>query len=160
MYLNYSLTLHNFLYAVGYCSPDAPIISKQLGKKSRLYKTMRFTTWTYTSFDWIYDMWYKNNVKIVPGTISEFLTPLALAIWVMDSGVKVPLGLSFYNCFTLSECELLVRALHKNFGLKVIIYNKGIPSQYCIYIPKESMICLRDNISNYVIPGMKYKLLD
>jgi hypothetical protein len=78
----------------------------------------------------------------------------------MDSGVKTPLGLSFSNNFTFSECELLVRALHYNFGLKVIIYNKGIPSQYCIYFPKESMICLNNKIGNYVIPSMKYKLFD
>ena len=78
----------------------------------------------------------------------------------MDSGVKIPMGLSFSKSFLLSECELLVRALHDNFGLKVIIYNKGIPSQYCIYIPKESMISLKNKIGNYVIPDMKYKLLD
>jgi len=78
----------------------------------------------------------------------------------MDSGVKVPLGLSFDKSFTLSECELLVSALDINFGLKANIYNKGIPSQYCIFIPKESMFCLRDNISKYVIPSMRYKILD
>ena len=55
----------------------------------------------------------------------------------MDSGVKVPLGLSFDKSFTLSECELLVSALDINFGLKANIYNKGIPSQYCIFIPKR-----------------------
>jgi len=160
MHLKYSLTLQNFLYLRGYCSPYTPTISKQLVKKSRIYKTVRFTTWNYTSFDWIYDLWYKNNVKTVPRTISEFLTPLALAIWVMDSGVKVPLGLSFDKSFTFSECELLVGALDRNFDLKAIIYNKGIPSQYCIYIPKESMFCLRNNIGKYVIPTMRYKILD
>lgn len=162
MHLNYSSALHNFLFAVGYSSRlNTSNISKELGKKGKLYKTMSFNTWTYTSFDWIYDMWYKNNVKIVPQSIGEYLTPLALTIWVMDRGVKVPSGgLRFSNCFTLLECELLVRALHHNFGLKVIIYNKGIPFQYCMYIPKESMVCLKNKIGNYIIPGMKYKLLD
>lgn len=161
MHLKYSLTLHDLLFAAGYCNHlDTSIISKELGKKGKLFKIMSFNTWTYTSLDWIYDMWYKNNIKTVPQSIGEYLTPLALAVWVMDSGVKIPMGLSFSKSFLLSECELLVRALHDNFGLKVIIYNKGIPSQYCIYIPKESMISLKNKIGNYVIPGMKYKLLD
>ena len=161
MHLNYSLTLHDFFFAVGYCNrPDTSIIIKELGKKGKLFKTRSFNTWTYTSFDWIYDMWYKNNVKTVPQSIGEYLTPLALAVLVMDSGVKIPLGLSFSKCFSLLECELLARVLHDNFGLKVIIYNKGMPSRYCIYIPKESMICLKNKIGNYVIPAMKYKLLD
>ena len=51
LHLNYPLTLHNLLYTMEYCSYYTPIISKQLGKKSKIYKTMRFTTWTYTSFD-------------------------------------------------------------------------------------------------------------
>lgn len=161
MHLNYSLTLHDFLFAVGYCNrSDTSIIIKELGKKGKLFKTRCFNTWTYTSFDWIYDMWYKNNVKTVPRSIGEYLTPLALAVWIMDSGVKVPLGLSFSKSFSLLECELLARALHDNFGLKVIIYNKGMPSEYCMCIPKESMISLKNKIGNYVIPAMKYKLFD
>lgn len=52
MHLKYSLTLHNYLFAAGYCNhPNTSIISKELGLKSKLYKTMTFNTWTYTSFD-------------------------------------------------------------------------------------------------------------
>lgn len=162
MHLNYPLALHNFLFTVGYCDhSNTSNISKELGKKGKHYKTMNFYTWTYTSFDWIYDMWYKNNVKTVPQSIGEYLTPLAIAIWVMDRGVKVSSGgLSFSNYFTLSECELLARALHHSFELKVNIFNKGIPFQYSIHIPKESMVCLKKKIGSYVIPSMKYKLLD
>lgn len=52
MHLNYSLTLHDFFFAVGYCNrPDTSIIIKELGKKGKLFKTRSFNTWTYTSFD-------------------------------------------------------------------------------------------------------------
>lgn len=159
IHLNYLLTLHSYLSAAGYCNPTVPTISKELGKKGKLYKTMSFNTWTFTSFDWIYDIWYINNTKEVPQSIGDYLTPLALAIWIMDSGVKSPQGLSFVNSFTYSDCDLLVKILHKNFGLKAKIQHKGVSSEYSIYILKESMIDLKNKVSIYLVPEMKYKLL-
>ena len=159
MHLKYLLTLHNYLSAAGYCNPAVPTISRKLGKKGKLYKTMSFNTWTYTSFDWIYDIWYKDKTKLVPQSIGDYLTPLALAIWVMDSGVKSSQGLTFVNSYTYSDCALLVKVLHNNFGLKAITQYKGVSSHYSIYIPKESMINLRNKVSIYIIPEMKYKLL-
>lgn len=159
MHLNYSFTLFNYLLAEGYCDQDSMNIGKTLGKKGKQYKTMSFRTWAYVSFDWIYEMWYKNNIKTVPSSISEYFTPLALATWVMNSGVKTPEGLSFTKSFTFLECELLVKALYCNFGLEAIIKNTGISDQYQIYILKSYVPYLRNQISDYIIPSMKYKLL-
>ena len=90
----------------------------------------------------------------------------------MDSGVKSSQGLIFVNSYTYSDCALLVKVLHKNFGVKASlglaqqakasrarIHYKGVSSHYSIYIPRESMINLRNKISIYIIPEMKYKLL-
>lgn len=159
MHLKYLLKLHNYLSAAGYCNPAIPTISRKLGKKGKLYKNMSFNTWTYTSFDWIYDIWYKDKTKLVPQSIGDYLTPLALAIWVMDSGVKTSQGLTFVNSYTYSDCASLVKVLHDSFGLKAKIQYKGVSFQYSIYIPKESMINLRNKVSIYIIPEMKYKLL-
>ena len=149
VHLKYLLTVHNYLSAAAYCNPTVPTIRKKLGKKGKLHKTMSFNTWTFTSFDWIYDIWYVDNTKQVPQSIGDYLTPLALAIWVMDSGVKSSQGL---------DCVLLVKVLHNNFGLEAKIQNKGVSSQYSIYVPKESVIDLNNKISTYLIPEMKYKL--
>jgi len=164
MHVKYLLWLHNQLAIRGYCNPTVPAIGKRLGKKGKVRKTIRFATWTYTSFDWIYDLWYVNGVKVVPSTIGDYLTPLALAIWVMDSGVKASItqggaGLKFINCFSYSDCLLLVQVLHKNFGLKAIIGSTGASSQFRIYIPKESMVDLRNKVGTFIIPEQKYKLL-
>jgi ubiquinol-cytochrome c reductase cytochrome b subunit len=163
MHVKYLLWLHNQLATAGYCNPTVPTIGKRLGKKGKVRKTIRFVTWTYTSFDWIYDLWYVNGVKVVPQSIGDYLTPLALAIWVMDSGVKASVaegaGLKFTNCFSYSDCLLLVQVLHKNFGLKATIQSTGVSSQYRIYIPKESMVELRNIVGPFIIPEMKYKLL-
>ena len=83
------------LSKLGYCNPKIPIITNRLGVKGKLRKIIRFSTWTYTSFNWIHDIWYKNNIKRVPESIGQYLTPLALAIWIMDDGAKVSKGLKF-----------------------------------------------------------------
>jgi hypothetical protein len=77
----------------------------------------------------------------------------------MDSGVKASGGLNFTNCFSYSDCLLLVQVLHKNFGLKATIQSTGVSSKYRVYIPKESMAELRNKVSPFIIPEMKYKLL-
>ena len=77
----------------------------------------------------------------------------------MDSGVKSSGGLKFISCFSYSDCLLIVKVLQENFGIKVIIQSTGLPSQYYVYIPKESMIYFRNKVSAFIVPNMKYKVL-
>lgn len=53
----------------------------------------------------------------------------------MDDGAKVGPGLKLStNCFSYSECLLLVKVLYDNFKLKATIQSAGLPNQYHIYI--------------------------
>lgn len=158
VHVKYLLLLHNQLAVVGYCNPTVPKINTKLGKNSKLHRTIRFATWNYTSFDWIYDLWYVNGIKVVPQSIGDYFTPLALAIWVMDSSVKSSGGLLFTSCFSYSDCLLIVQVLDKNFGLKSRIRPTGASSQHNVYIPKEYVIDLRNKVSAFIFPIMKYKL--
>jgi ubiquinol-cytochrome c reductase cytochrome b subunit len=158
---SYLLWLHENFSLRGYCNANFPKITTRLGEKGKVRKIFRFHTWTYTSFNWIHDLWYKNNVKIVPLNIGQYLTPLALAVWIMDDGSKVSKGLKLScNAFTYSECVLLVKVLNDNFGLKSTVQSAGADNQYHIYIWKESIPLLRKIISPYIIPSMKYKIIE
>lgn len=82
-------------------------------------------------------MWYKSNIKRVPESIGQYLTPLALAIWIMDDGAKVGKGLKLStNSFTFNECLILVKALSDNFNIKASIQSAGSKDQNIIYIWK------------------------
>lgn len=159
IHVKYLLWLHNQLQTWGYCKSTVPTITKKLGKKGKIRKNIRFHTWTYTSFDWIYDIWYVNGVKIIPQCISDYLTPLALAIWIMDSGVKDSGGLNFTNCFSFSDCLLLVQVLDKNFGVKATIQSTGCSKKNRVCILKDSMPKLKEIVGPFIRPEMKYKLL-
>jgi ubiquinol-cytochrome c reductase cytochrome b subunit len=145
---------------LGYCNPKLPEIGTRLGSGGTIRKTIRFSTWTYTSFNWIYDLWYEDKVKHVPNCIATYLNPRALAIWIMDDGSKVGKGLKLStNSYTYWDCLLLVNVLFKNFHLKASIQNSGKKDQYIIYIWTESMKDLELIINPYIIPSMKYKVL-
>jgi ubiquinol-cytochrome c reductase cytochrome b subunit len=158
-HIEYLLYLHKLLSNLGYCNTRIPTVGTRLGVGGKVRKTIRFGTWTYTSFNWIHDLWYINGVKDVPLCIKDYLSPLALAIWIMDDGSKVGKGLKFStNSFTHKSCLILVNVLNEKFNLKSSIQNTGTKDQYIIYIWKESMGNLRKIVSPYVIPEMRYKI--
>ena len=158
-HVEHLLNVHKFFSEAGYCNPKIPVLTTRLGIKGKVRNIVRFSTWTYTSFNWIHDLWYENSRKRVPECIGQYLTPLALAIWIMDDGSKVGKGLKFStNSFTYGECLILVKALNDNFNLKASVQLAGAKDQYIIYIWKESMDDLRNIVSPYIIPEMKYKL--
>lgn len=158
-HVSYLVWLHKIFSDLGYCSIELPKIQTRLGSKGKVRKIIRFRTWTFSSFNWIYELWYINGVKFVPSNIGEFLTPLALAIWVMDEGGKVNKGLKLStNSFSYSDCLFLVTVLYDKFKLKATVQSAGAPDQYQLDIWKESMPLLREIILPYVHSSMKYKL--
>jgi ubiquinol-cytochrome c reductase cytochrome b subunit len=159
-HVSYLLWLHNLLSDLGYCSKTIPRITTRLGRKNSIRRIIRFTTWTYSSFNWIHDLWYVDNVKVVPSMIGEYLNPLALSIWIMDDGCKSGSGLKLStNSFSYSDCLLLINVLHINFNLKATIQSTGVPNQHHIYIWKESMLILREIVLPHLHSSMKYKLI-
>lgn len=168
-HLKYLLYLHKLICNAGYCNESLGKIGRKLSKKGKVNRTIKFTTLTYTSFDWIYDDWYINGIKEIPNSITHYFTPLALAIWIMDSAVKLSGGLKFISCFSYLDSLLIIKVLHNKFGIKAVMLpvktHLGKPefvynaSPYYIYIPKEYMINLKNKVSDFIIPEMKYKIL-
>lgn len=159
-HLKYIYYLHNILSSAGYCNINTPVAKERLGSKGKVRKIARFHTWTYTSFNSIREEWYINDKKCVPYNIGDYITPLALAIWIMDDGAKVGKCLKFCtNSFTYEECVRLVIVLYNNFNLKASVQKAGAPHQYIVYIWKESMPDLCNIVHKYIIPEMRYKIM-
>lgn len=166
-HIEYILWLHSTLFNHGYCKKDIPqIFSRTYNSLNRdLAYYCRFKTFTFSSFGWIYDSFYINKVKVLPSFIKEYLTPLALAVWIMDDGgwIKNPLrapqggGLKLAtNCFKKSDVELLAGILRDRYDLKVSIVSAGRINQYCIYIPKASIPKLVGIVKPHIHPIFLY----
>ncbi|CAK7920237.1 putative LAGLIDADG endonuclease (mitochondrion) [[Candida] anglica] len=177
---DYLYYLHSLMANLGYCNTKLPKITTRLGKNGNIKHMMRFHTWTYDQFNKMYAEWYVNKVKRMPYNMGEYLTPLALAMWIMNDGAKVGKGLKLStNSFTLEDIKLLMFMLDNKYNIKSSyqmagINKKTIPqvkirdtaetrsadkeTQYHMYMWVESMPTLVKLVKPYIISSMKYKL--
>ena len=160
---HYLMWLHSYLSKSGYCNEAIPQITTRLGKGGKLRYISRFKTYTFTSFNWIHEAFYFSSAglikKIVPINIEEYLSPLALSVWIMDDGGKVSSGLKIAtNNFSFEEVKYLAFILRKKYNLKTSIIKTGALNQYNLYISKTSMRDLVEIIRPYLHTSMYYKL--
>jgi len=88
------------------------------GDEVKEYYGYEFNTFTFRSFNWIYEMFYNKGKKVISLKIEKYLTPLALAVWIMDDGGWAKPGTRIAtNSFKLEEVEFLASVLRKNFDL-------------------------------------------
>ena len=86
------------------------------------------------------------------------MSPLALAIWIMDDGSRSENGVKFStHCFTYEECFFFTDILRNKYGLTTGIHKTGIKAQYNIYIHKSSIKRLKNLIMPFIHPSMYYK---
>src|SRR5882762_9685205 len=103
-------------------------------------------------------MFYNKGRKVIPVNISEYLTPLALAVWIMVDGCFANCGIRLAtNSFKVKEVKLLQDVLKSKYNLEKKIQNIYIKDQYSIYIKinKKSV----NNLINIVGPYIQYSLL-
>jgi ubiquinol-cytochrome c reductase cytochrome b subunit len=149
----YLFWLYTFFYDRGYTSNLQPrqytrTIKNKEGQK---YYGYEFNTFTFRSFSWIHGMFYNNGKKVISPKIYEYLTPLALAVWIMDDGGWAGYGVRIAtNCFKLKEVELIQDVLNSKYNLETTIQNISIKDQYSLYIKKQSVNNLRNIIGPYI----------
>jgi ubiquinol-cytochrome c reductase cytochrome b subunit len=155
----YLLWFHSFISKLGYCNSDTPKILTRLGKGGKIRQLSRFKTYTFTNFNWILEAFYINGVKFVPPMVEQFLSPVALAIWIMDDGGIVSSGFKIAsNSFNRTDVQMLCDILKRKYDLNASIITAGVPNQYNIHISKYSMKALTDIVEPYMHPSMYYKL--
>lgn len=153
-YLNF---LHKTFLNTGYCSDRKPKYSQIIGKHGKIYYSLRFRTYSFGSFNSFYNDWYSKGVKQIPANLEHYLTPLALAIWIIDDdsfthdGVKI-----CTDCFSKKEVYLLADLLKNKYNLKTTVQKNK--TYWRLYIHKESLSLLKQIIYPYLEPSMYYKL--
>lgn len=157
-HVEYLMWFHAFLADRGYCNSDKPIMKTLIGKDGKIYYYYRINTYSSASFNWIYEVFYPKGIKVVPKCIAEYLTPLALAVWIMDDGGIHNKGmmLSIY-CFSHEDITLLCDVLREKYQLKTTIHNRKAGS--IIYVWPESMDQLRSIVLPYMVSSMCYKVM-
>ena len=156
----YLLAFYHYLSARCYTTSCLPKITRRIGTGGKLRYVSRFKTYTFASFNWFHEEFYKENKKQLPNKelLFSYITPQSLAVWIMDDGSRSGKGLKLStNCFTYEENLVLANILRKKYFLKISIHKTGYVGQYSLYIHKGSVKDLYNIVKDSIHPSMKYK---
>ena len=156
---SYLLWLHEIISREGYCSKERPKRRKQISKRGVEKYYLKFNTYSYSSFNEYRDKFYgKFGRKRLPIKIKEYLTPLAVAIWLADDGFVRNNGSAFCtDNFNEEEVIKLKDIFKERYGIEAGVY-KHMGKYNRIYIKRESMGKFRELIGPYLHESKRYKL--
>jgi ubiquinol-cytochrome c reductase cytochrome b subunit len=124
----------------------------------KLYPTYVFGTYTYSSFIELYKLFYNNcKIKRIPKNLGDLLSPLALAVWIMDDGTYHNSGVRIArNSFTKKEVIFISKILKNKFDLDTSLHKNQ--DKYQLYFKANAMPRLKKLILPFMEPSMLYKL--
>jgi hypothetical protein len=169
---SYLFFLYEFFDNRGYCTNSGPreyktILIKAANKKPKSYYGYEFDIFTFSSLNWLYDLFYLNGIKMISSELMNFVTPMSIAFLLMDNGGWLSGSKSVRistNKFTLQEVELLRDTFKAKFNLDCTIQlltKKGgntPKDKYSLYIKVSSLPRLRELVLPYMHSSMLYKL--
>lgn len=155
---SYIMWLFSHFYNFTGAGPLVSIRKPDL-RTGNIYASISFKTLIFPCLTFYYNLFYFNNIKIVPLNIEDYLTPLALAVWICDDG-----GKSLHNetilhtrSYTYEEVLLLQSALKNKFNLITRNYEKA-PNQWVIIIPLNQETSLKEIVLPYIHYSFLYKI--
>jgi len=127
-------------------------------RNDRIYSGFQLRSITSPLWDEFYDLFYKDNRRIIPKNLPDMISAQVLAIWIMDDGYRrndcnaMRLNTQGYD---YREHQVIKRSL-KKLGIESTIHHQA---KYLVtYIPSSSMDVLRSKVRPYIVPSMEYKL--
>lgn len=142
-------------------------INKITGKEKK--KVYFFQILIFPYFTSLFKEWYKldsygkNIRKKVPLNVDRYLSPLALAHWVMGDGTFDKIGKRIIlctDCFNLSEINRLRNILLGKYGIDFYLrsFKNGNNLVHRITISRENRKNFQILISLYIISSLLYKI--
>ena len=126
-------------------------------KRNKDHYSWYFHTKSFEHLGILHSYFYRNNIKILPETIFELLTPQALAVWFMDDGSNTKESYTIStHCFSMSDQLRILNMLKERFDIKATIVKDR--SKLKIRIGKNDYQKLNHIIEPHISPSMIYKI--
>ena len=120
-------------------------------------KCYYFRTVSHPYLDILRASFYDGTTKIVPAQIADWMSPMVLAIWLMDDGSREGNQIRINSqSFSLKENQHLVSILKAKFGISATINRDK--DKFRLRVNATSMQFMKQLVVPYVIPSMHYKL--
>lgn len=157
----YVMWKHNILEPFVFTKPKISYRKQENGeryKKSWWFRTIRHPILTEIYRQFYTGENYRTGRKMIPQSIANDLSPVALAIWIMDDGSysRQRIDISTYS-FKLEDILLLQKRIGDVYNVSFNFYrdrNKG----YRMYCNQKNTKNLIKIIRPHIIPSMKYKI--
>jgi hypothetical protein len=127
-------------------------------RNKKMYSSVQLRSVSSPIWDEFYDLFYKNNHRVIPKGLPDIISAQILAIWIMDDGYRrndcnaMRLNTQSYS---YRDQQVIKRSLN-TLGIRSNIHRQA--SYFVIYIPSSSMNVLRKIVRPYIIPSMAYKI--
>ena len=133
-------------------------ISDLTNSPPKAYKSSYyFRTVSHQTFDELRALFYEQNRKVLPHTMASLLTPLVIAVWIMDDGAKDGNQLRLNTqSFSLHENETIKDLLMAKFGISASINRDK--NLHRLRVSAASMSNVRQLVWPHIVPSMQYKL--
>ena len=133
--VQYIIWLHKFFISRGYCSSSRKKLYTKINKNNEVSFRYSFKTYTFSSFNWLYDMFYKKGVIII--TLDEYLIPLVLFAWFINGGKnsnKIVFNISDENleylCYIITNKHNLNNMIYLTEGSNIFTTEKFLFSVF------------------------------
>jgi LAGLIDADG DNA endonuclease family len=101
---------------------------------------------------------YGEGRKTVPADIARDLSPLALAVWLMDDGAADYAGVTFQtHSFGREGSDRLAAVLRDRHCLKASV--RGNRGGWIVYVHASSLTRLTETVEPHLLPQFTYKLM-
>lgn len=113
--------IHSFLILSHYCSNVPSVVKSRV--KGKFYYGVTLKTRALACFNELFELFYKDKIKVVPKNIYDLLTPVALAHWIMGDGAIKNKGLTLCtDSFTTQDVVKLMNVLLIKYDIKSTIH--------------------------------------
>nr|YP_009543506.1 LAGLIDADG endonuclease [Coniothyrium glycines]AYU74396.1 LAGLIDADG endonuclease [Coniothyrium glycines] len=162
--VEYLMWFHSVLFNAGYCSKEKPKLYKLIGKGNKVFFIYSFKSYSFSSFNWLYDMFYRDNVKIIPRYLDEYLTPLALSTLFLSPVIPEKKGLKLPKSFiSVEDLNYLSLVLNKKYNIKTILrdsnFDKSKYSNVSLHIENRSFSTFSKIVKPHLLHS-QYHLLN
>jgi hypothetical protein len=126
--------------------------------KGKRYPCVQFVTRTSPVLsEWHY-RFYGEGRKAVPDDIARDLSPLAVAVWLMDDGAADYAGVTFQtHSFGRAGSDRLAAVLRDRYRLETSV--RGNRGSSIVYVRASSLARLTEVVKPHLLPEFTYKLV-
>lgn len=136
---------------------NKPIIKKFIFKNNKLLYYWKAETYYLKSFEWLYEIFYKNDLKIIPLNLNKYLTASVLSVWYLDNTDRIFLNNKQSYSLNVDNIKYIIKVLKNNFNLNTYckIESKG---KTVFYVENNSLDCLKKIINPFITTSLRPRL--